>query len=141
MKTKEELIKSWLKKAEKDLLTAKHELSFADSVTESVCFHCQQAAEKYLKAYLVFLDVPFTKTHEIGELITKCEKRDREISALKEEADKLTDYAIEIRYPEEWIEPALEEAKEAFEMAKEIREFVLNRITFSNKKKLNHRNS
>ena len=37
-RTKEELTKSWIKKAEKDLLTAKHELSFADAVTESVCF-------------------------------------------------------------------------------------------------------
>ena len=134
-RTKEELTKSWIKKAEKDLLTAKHELSFADAVTESVCFHCQQAAEKYLKAYLVFLDIPFTKTHEIGELITKCENRDREISALKEEADKLTDYAVEIRYPEEWFEPALEEAGEALEIAKKVREFILNRITFASERK------
>ncbi|HIH96977.1 MAG TPA: HEPN domain-containing protein [Thermoplasmata archaeon] len=134
-RTKEELIKSWLKKAEKDLLTAKHELSFADAVTESICFHNQQAAEKYLKAYLVFLGIPFTKTHEIGELVTKCENKDREISALKEEADKLTDYAIVIRYPEEWIEPTLEEAREAFELANKIREFVLNRITFANERK------
>ena len=135
MRTKEELIKSWVKKAEKDLLTAKHELSFADTVTESVCFHCQQAAEKYLKAYLFFLDIPFTKTHEIGELITKCENKDREMSSLKEEADKLTDYAIEIRYPEEWIEPTVEEAREAFEMANKIREFISNRITFASKRK------
>lgn len=135
MRTKEELIKSWLKKAEKDLLTAKHELSFADAVTESISFHCQQAAEKYLKAYLVYLGIPFIKTHEIGELITKCETKDREIRALKEEADKLTDYAIEIRYPEEWIEPTLEEAREAFEIANKIREFILNRIIFSSERK------
>ena len=134
-RTKEELIKSWLKKAEKDLLTAKHELSFADAVTESICFHCQQAAEKYLKAYLVFLGIPFTKTHEIGELVTKCENKDGEISALKEEADKLTDYAIVIRYPEEWIEPTLEEAREAFELANKIRDFILNRITFAGERK------
>jgi hypothetical protein len=38
MKTKKELINSWIKKAEKDLLTAEHELSFSDAVTESVCF-------------------------------------------------------------------------------------------------------
>ncbi len=134
MRTKEELVKSWIKKAEKDLLTAKHELSFADAVTESVCFHCQQAAEKYLKAYLVFLGISFTKTHEIGELITKCESKDREVFAMKEDADKLTDYAIEIRYPEEWIEPTLEEAREAFEMANKIRVFILSRITFASKR-------
>ncbi|MBL7075398.1 HEPN domain-containing protein [candidate division KSB1 bacterium] len=132
MKTKKELINNWINKAEKDLLSAEHELSFSSAVTESVCFHCQQAVEKYLKAYLVFLDIPFTKTHEIGELITKCEEKDGEISALKEEADKLTDYAIEVRYPDDWFEPSLEEAKDAFKIAKKIKEFILNRIIFRN---------
>jgi HEPN domain-containing protein len=128
MKSKMELINSWMNKAEKDLLTAKHELSFTDVVTESVCFHCQQAVEKHLKAYLVFLGIPFTKTHEIGELITKCESKDKEISAFKEEADKLTDYAIEIRYPDDWYEPTVNEAKEAFDIATKIKEFIQNKI-------------
>lgn len=128
MKTKKELINSWLNKAEKDLLTAKHELSFLEAVTESVCFHCQQAVEKFLKAYLVFLGIPFTKTHEIGELITRCERKDEKISAFKEKADKLTDYAVGVRYPEELFEPTLEEAKESFEIATKIKEFVLSRI-------------
>ena len=128
MKTKSELINSWMGKADKDLLTAQHELSFPDAVTEAICFHCQQAVEKYLKAYLVFLGISFQKTHEIGELITKCEPKDKEISIFKEEADKLTDYAIQIRYPDEWSEPTLTEAKEAFEIANKIKEFILKRI-------------
>lgn len=57
------------------------------------------------------------------------EKKKLIISALKEEADKLTDYAIGIRYPEEWSEPTLEEAKEALETARRVKEFVLNRAT------------
>ena len=131
MKTRKELINNWIKKAEKDLLTVEHELSFPDAVTESICFHCQQAAEKFLKAYLVFLGITFTKTHEIGELITKCEDKDKEISAFKEEADKLTDYAIDVRYPEKLFEPTLEEAKEAKKIAEKIRGFVLSRIAKS----------
>lgn len=132
MKTKRDLINSWIDKAEKDLRSAEHELSFPDAVTETVCFHSQQAVEKYVKAYLVFLGIFFTKTHEIGELITKCENKDKEISILKDEADKLTDYAIEVRYPEEPLEPSLEEAKEAFEIAKKVKKFVSNRIGFTN---------
>lgn len=61
MKTKKELIDRWVSKAEKDLLAAEHELSFPDAVAESICFHCQQSAEKFLKAYLVFLDIPFVR--------------------------------------------------------------------------------
>jgi len=128
MKTKRELIDSWIDKAEKDLLSVKHELSFPDAVTETACFHCQQAVEKYLKAYLVFLGISFTKTHEIGELVTKCEDKDSEISVLKEEADELTDYAVVVRYLDDWFVPDLEEAKGAFEIANKIREFVLNKI-------------
>ena len=94
-----------------------------------ICFHCQQAAEKYLKAYLIFLEIPFGKTHEIGELITRCEKRDKEISALKEEADELTDYAVEIRYPDAMVVPTLEEAREAVETAGRVKDFVLKKIT------------
>lgn len=71
MKTRDELIKEWLKKGDKDLLTVRHELSFDQkAVTESICFHCQQAVEKFLKAYMIFLNLEVTKTHEIGELIT-----------------------------------------------------------------------
>ena len=128
MKTKKELIDNWIKRAKKDLLTAEHELSFHDAVTESICFHCQQATEKFLKAYLVFLDISFAKTHEIGELIIKCEDKDKEISVFKEEADKLTDYAVDIRYPEETFEPPITEAKEAFKVAKKIRDYVLDKF-------------
>lgn len=80
MKTKKDLINSWLDKAEKDFLTVQHESTFPDAVWESICFHCQQAVEKYLKAYLVFLDLKFPKTHEIGELIAIIEKIDKERS-------------------------------------------------------------
>ena len=131
MKTKNELIQDWINKAKKDLLAAEHELSFPDAVTESVCFHCQQAAEKLLKAYLIFLGIPFMKTHEIGELITQCEDKDEEISGLKEEGDKLTDYAVDVRYPEKPSEPTMEEAKEAFNTAKRIKEFILSKISFN----------
>ena len=81
-----------------------------------------------MKTYLVFLGISFKKTHEIGKLITKCEKKDKDISALKEEADKLTDYSVDIRYPDEFAVPTLEEAEEAYEIAKSVKEFVLERI-------------
>ncbi|MCK4766089.1 MAG: HEPN domain-containing protein [Candidatus Aminicenantes bacterium] len=62
MKTKKDLVNNWIIKADKDLKSVEHELTFEDAVTETICFHCQQAAEKYLKAYLIFLEIPFTNT-------------------------------------------------------------------------------
>ncbi len=135
MKTKAELVKAWIEKAERDLLTATHEISFSDAVTESICFHCQQSTEKFIKAYLVFLGINFTKTHEIGELITKCEKEDSDISKFKDIADRLTDYAVNIRYPEEPMEPSLEDAREALEVTKRIKDFILDKVNINNSSK------
>lgn len=58
MKTKTDLINNWILKANKDLASVGHELTFGDdAVTEATCFHSQQAAETYLKAYLVHLEI------------------------------------------------------------------------------------
>jgi HEPN domain-containing protein len=129
MTKKEELVRNWIRKAQSDILAAQHEISFPDSVTESICFHCQQGAEKLLKGYLLFLNIPIRKTHEIGELITLIESVDSEFAELKEEADKLTDYAINIRYPDEPNEPSLAESHEALIIALRIREIVLRKIS------------
>jgi HEPN domain-containing protein len=128
MKTKGELIGAWLEKAEKDLLSANHEFSFKDRVLESICFHCQQAVEKYIKAYLIYLEITFGKTHEIGELITLCEHKDTSISALKEEADKLTDYSVDLRYPDDALFIDIKDAREAIEIALKVKNFVLKNI-------------
>lgn len=116
MKTKRELVSNWILKADNDLKSAEHELTFEDAVTETICFHSQQTAEKYLKAYLIHLGISFKKTHEIGELIAKCELKDKEIGYLKEEADILTDYAVAVRYPDDYYVPPIEEAREAYEL-------------------------
>lgn len=130
MKTKKDLIHNWFDKAEKDFLTAQHELTFEDAVKESICFHCQQAVEKYLKAYLIFLEINFPKTHEIGELIGLIENVDNNISQLKNEADKLTDYAVEIRYPDDWFEPNQNDVTEAINITQQIREYIKEKIIF-----------
>ena len=125
-----DLIKAWFKKGDKDLQTVKNEFASANCVFESICFHSQQAVEKYLKAYLIFLEISFRKTHEIGELITMCEAKDTEISTLKEEADILTDYAVEIRYPDDFYEPTLEESELAYKVTLKIREYIISKISF-----------
>lgn len=49
-----------------------------------------------------------------------------------EMVEKLEDYAVEIRYPDDWFEPTQEDVKEAYEIAKKVKEFVLNKISFTN---------
>ncbi len=131
MKTKTDLIGDWMAKAQKDLKAAEHELTFIDPITESICSHCQQAVEKYLKAYLLHLDLAFTKTHEIGELISKCESCDSALAVFKDEADKLTDYAVNVRYPEELFTPSIAEAKNAFLTAHKIIQYLTLKIVIN----------
>ena len=52
-------------------------------------------------------------------------------ASFKEElqfADDLTDYAVELRYPDDWYEPSVEETKAAYKSAVTVREFVLSKI-------------
>jgi len=51
----------WIKKAESDLLVITNNLASVEIPIDACCFHAQQAAEKYLKAYLVSKQIPFLK--------------------------------------------------------------------------------
>ena len=70
----------------------------------------------------------------VQKWIKKAEKDllDSSFKEILEKADILTYYAIEIRYPDAWLEPEVKEAQESFEIAKEAKEFVLSKINFSN---------
>ena len=74
---------------------------------EDLCFHAQQAAEKALKAVLVFRSVPFPKTHNIRTLMDLIPE-DLNLREGAERAAILTDYAVLTRYPGD-LEPVTEE--------------------------------
>jgi HEPN domain-containing protein len=63
--------RSWLEKAHKDLRCVQIDLAAYPPATEDALYHCQLAAEKALKAFLVWRDQPFPKTHDLGKLATK----------------------------------------------------------------------
>ena len=133
MKKKPDLVNAWFMKADHDLKAAESLLKAEEQANEEqlndvISFHCQQAIEKYLKGYMIYLDLKFIKTHEIGDLITVIEEKDPEIAYLKERADTLTDYAVEVRYPEEFITPSYEEINEALKIARQIKAYVKNKI-------------
>ena len=126
--TIKDLVNKWIKKAENDILTAERELLFEDPITQTICFHCQQAAEKYLKAFLVHHQIYFPKTHRIMELLELCATVNSSFPDELQDADNLTDYAVEIRYPDFWLEPEIKDAKEALAIAEKVKEFVLERL-------------
>jgi HEPN domain-containing protein len=64
-----ELVRAWLNKARHDLKSAQRLGAGADPLYDTAVFHCQQAAEKAVKACLVFYDQVFGKTHDLRLLI------------------------------------------------------------------------
>ncbi len=108
---KNKYLENWMAKADNDLKVAEHEMKLKEKerVHEAICFHCQQAAEKYLKAYLVSRNIDFGKTHNLEYLLELCAKQDRDFKTVN--AGDLSSYAVEIRYPDNFYIPNLKETK------------------------------
>lgn len=120
-------IERWLIKADHDLLTAKTMLG-VEGTTDVVCFHAQQCAEKCLKAYLVFVDRDFPKTHDLQNLLKLCADHDPSFASMEDDARILSDYAVEVRYVDDWRTIESEEAVNAMEMAMNIYEHVKQKL-------------
>lgn len=92
------------------LQLADEEFSYASSDLEDTqhkwfaqtCFHFQQAAEKYLKAYLLHVNKPFRKIHNLTELLLFCTEEDEEFQTLTDQAATLNPFYTETRYPVHW---------------------------------------
>lgn len=126
MNAKLELVRNWLTKAQRDLAAA-HKLSAGpDPYLDVAIYHCQQAAEKAIKGFLVFHDQSFEKTHDVVLLITLALRHDTGFSGWLEAGVLLTPYASEFRYPSDLLEPALDEFEEAFEAARGLYNFALS---------------
>jgi HEPN domain-containing protein len=64
-----------------------------------VCFHCQQAAEKYLKSLLQEYGLVVPKTHELADILDLLVPGDATLARLRRKGDSLTQYAVAYRYP------------------------------------------
>ncbi len=124
-----DIVKNWILKAHNDFKTGKDEIATEEPATDTVCFHMQQCVEKYLKGYLVFHKVDFRKTHDIAELIELCKNvRDDFEELYAFEADSLTLYAAEIRYPDDFYMPTVPETRECIEITVKVMAFVKKRF-------------
>lgn len=103
-----ELTRRWLAKAAADLANANIVAKTPSGPLGTAIYHCQQAAEKAVKAYLVFRDEPFAKTHEIEPLVRKAAHFEPRFLEFATSASWLTPFAWQFRYPSEL---ATEEAR------------------------------
>lgn len=116
----------WFKKAENDLLVITNNLASENIPVDACCFHAQQAAEKYLKAYLISKEISFPKIHDLIALNNLCININPSFVEIQEAALKLSDYAMAPRYPDALDDLTIEDAKKALQDAITIKKFILS---------------
>ena|SRR5579884_1085194 len=119
---------AWLGRARADLRAADIDIAATPPLLADAAFHCQQAAEKALKAFLTWQDVAFRRTHDLSEIGKQCSEIDASLAAVCECADRLTAYAWTFRYPGDELDPTLAEVAEAREIAEEVYDAVVVRL-------------
>jgi HEPN domain-containing protein len=130
-------LQKWLDKGNDDLRSAEY-LSTMHHRTpdEIICFHCQQSAEKYLKAFIVSNGIEPDKIHDLKILLDECQKNNSEFSLLLPNIRVLNNYSVLPRYPNQ-LEITGEDMKIAIANAKVIQEFVLKVINAAEKEEGN----
>ena len=123
-----ELVRDWLTRADHDLRSAQVLSSLDNPLLDTAIYHCQQAAEKSIKAWLQGQDEPFTKTHDVGDLVKLAAEAHPDFAQLDKAATVLTPYASAFRYPGGAYEPmpTRVEFDEALEYAQQIYSFVMD---------------
>jgi HEPN domain-containing protein len=122
------LLRQWIEKAEADLEVARRIAADAANnlrIREIVAFHCQQAAEKYLKALLTRYQIEFPKTHDIKALLQLVGSANGPVADSLSAARWLTRFSVEVRYPGDAAEMLPGDEAKAIEIASHVKLVVL----------------
>lgn len=117
MPPEQALIGQWVRLADHDLREAQRAFAEPDDPAyEIVCFHAQQAVEKYLKALLCSRSIGFPNTHDLAKLAALA-PLDAGLQALIDDLAHLTPYAVSSRYPTVEVPETSEDADFALRVA------------------------
>jgi HEPN domain-containing protein len=116
----------WLRKAEHDIIAAKHLLKLKPLLTDEICFHCQQTIEKLLKGLLAEGGLPIQKTHDLTILLNQLLPTYPSLKSQRRGLKGVTRYAVEYRYP--GLSTTGRQARSAFKKALSVRKVVHNEL-------------
>jgi HEPN domain-containing protein len=125
-------VDEWLAIADGDAAAARVCMASADSLLGIAAYHCQQAAEKVLKAALIIRGVPFRRTHDLDELATQLVGAWPAVGALAEPLRPLTSWGFAYRYPMEGIDeepPERAEVEAALARIANVRNLIAAELT------------
>ena len=120
-------LKNWLFRANENIAVIENLFeSGPELYASTICFHAQQAVEKFLKAFLVFHNIDFPKTHDLDYLLLECEKT--EAGKFEIDLGSLTDFGVSLRYPDDFYVPDIEETTQYREIALAVKKIVEGKI-------------
>ncbi len=115
---------SWVRKADSDLLNISNNMAAATVPWDTVCFHAQQAVEKLLKAWLVAHAQAPRRTHDLVTLLADCVAVDPVLEPLEPDCRRLTNYAIQSRYPDDVFEIGEADGRRVVEEAQRLCQLI-----------------
>ena len=126
-----EIAKPTSKRAQDDLQVAKVLLeSGKDFALDSICFHAQQAAEKYMKAALIYLGIDPARTHDLETLALQL-PAETQTTLIPKELKHLSSFAVESRYGQTATCPDPKAARFAIEAAERVHRVVSRHLVGS----------
>lgn len=121
----------WFLKAERDLGLAHHAHKQGLDYPDLICYHCQQAAEKFLKAIVIYKGIPLRKTHDLEVLLDILAPAELSVGVeFYEHARKINDYGVMIRYPDPSGDPTEADVAEALITAAFFRTFAAGALGY-----------
>jgi len=120
-------LKNWIFRANEDIAVIENLFkSEPDLFASPICYHAQQAVEKFLKGYLVYNNIDFPKTHDLDFLLLECKKINPK--AFDIELGSLTDFGVSIRYPDDFYLPDKEETNLYRDISLKVKKIVEDNI-------------
>jgi HEPN domain-containing protein len=119
---------AWLQRTSQDMRAAAHGLSAEPPLLDDVVFHCQQACEKSLRAFLIWNGIPYRETHDLAEIGAHCVEIDSSLEPYVARVARLTEYAWLFRYPGGPEEPSVEDTSEALDATHALSQAILERL-------------
>ena len=120
-------LRRWLEKAHHDTRTVEVAIDLTVPIPDTAAFHCQQAAEKLLKAYLFWKGFEFERIHDLRTLTLDCCTLDEAFRAWVDRLSPLTNYGVRYRYPGP-NDPTVDEVRDALAIVREVWDFVIARL-------------
>jgi len=121
-----EFIKQWLLKANEDIFVVEKLTEKEIIAPSSACFHCQQAVERFLKAFLIANNIGIIKTHNIEFLLSECSDIDPDFAEI--DPKELSDFGVDTRYPGDIYIPDEKETLFYKNITLDIKNLVENKI-------------